>query len=86
MQQQRVERLQAELRNTQDVLKLGEEKRAAIVGGATVRHARKNPEFRRTLAAVLRAEVKSKADLAAVADLLIEPATASSPPVESPPS
>ena len=71
-QQQRIERLQAELRAAQDALKLAEERRASIVGAAAVRHARKNDEFRRALAAALRVEIKSKAELAAVADLLLE--------------
>ncbi len=78
-QQQRIERLQAELRAAQDALKLAEERRASIVGAAAVRHARKNPEFRRALAAALRVEVKSKADLAAIGDLLIEREAALSP-------
>lgn len=71
-QQQRVERLQAELRAAQDALKLTEERRASIIGAAALRHARKDGEFRRVLAAALRAEVKGKADLAAIADLLLE--------------
>jgi hypothetical protein len=68
--QQRVERLQAELKEAQSALKLSEEKRAVIVGHASLRHARHNVDFARQLAAALRAEVKSKADQATVADLL----------------
>ena len=67
---QRVERLQAELKEAQAALKLTEEKQAAIVGAAALRHARRNVEFSRQLAAMLRAEVKAKADRAIVADLL----------------
>src|SRR5271168_4588818 len=70
--QQRVERLQAELKEAQAALKVSEEKRAGIVGHASLRHARHNTEFARHLAAALRAEVKSKADRAIVADLLQE--------------
>lgn len=71
--QQRIERLQGELHQAHQRLKLAEEKRASIVGAVVVRHARANEDFRRQLAAVLRAELKSKADLGTVADLLIEP-------------
>src|SRR5271156_2898177 len=71
-QQQRVERLQTELQHAQEALKLAEEKRAGIVGAAAIHHSRSHAQFRRQLAAMLRAEVKSKADLAAVADLLVE--------------
>jgi hypothetical protein len=67
---QRVERLQAELREAQAALKLADEKRAVIVGHASLRHARHNIEFARQLAAALRAEVKAKADRAMIADLL----------------
>ena len=68
--EQRIARLQAELQDAQSALKAAEENRAAIVGTAAIRHARAHAEFRRHLAAALRAEVKSKADLAAIADLL----------------
>jgi len=68
---QRVDRLQAELREAQAALRLMEEKRAALVGVAVVRHARHNTEFARHLAVALRAEVKSQADQAAIADLLV---------------
>ncbi len=67
---QRVERLQAELREAQTAMKQAEEKRAVIVGHACLRHARHNTEFARQLAAALRAEVKAKADRSIVADLL----------------
>ena len=67
---QRVERLQAELREAQAALKLADEKRAVIVGHASLRHARHNIEFARQLAAALRAEVKAKAERAVIADLL----------------
>src|SRR5271166_654004 len=68
--QQRIERLQAELHHAQETLKLAEEKCAAIIGAAAIRHARAHENFRRQLAVILRAEVKSKADLAAVAEFL----------------
>jgi hypothetical protein len=71
--QQRIERLQAELWHAQEALKVADERQATIVGAAVVRHARSNPDFRRQLAAVLRAEVKAKADIAVIANLLIEP-------------
>ncbi len=66
---QRVERLQAELREAQAAMKQADEKRAGIVGAAALRHARHNAEFSRQLAAALRAEVKSKADRSLIADL-----------------
>jgi len=66
----RVARLQAELREAQAALKASEERRAVIVGHACLRHARHNAEFSRQLAAALRAEVKAKAERAALGDLL----------------
>jgi peptidoglycan hydrolase CwlO-like protein len=71
-QKQKVERLQDELRQAQAALKVSEEKRAAIVGAAALRHARRHAEFARALAAMLRAEVKAKADRAALGDLLLD--------------
>jgi len=71
-QKQKVERLQDELRQAQAALKLSEEKRASIIGHAALRHARRHTEFARALAAMLRAEIKAKADRAAVADLLVD--------------
>jgi hypothetical protein len=72
--QQRIERLQAELRQAQEAQRLADQRQAEIVGAAVIRHARTNAEFRRQLAFVLRGEVKAKADIAAIANLLIEPA------------
>ena len=69
---QRVERLQAELKEAQAALKLTEEKRAFIVGHAAIRYARRNTEFSRQLSAALRAEVKAKAERGTIADLLLE--------------
>lgn len=66
---QRVERLQAGLREAQAAMKQAEEKRTAIVGHACLRHIRHNAEFARQLAAALRAEVKAKADRAAIGGL-----------------
>jgi hypothetical protein len=71
--QQRIERLQAELHNAQKALKLADERQATIVGDVVVRHARTNVDFRRQLATILRAGVKAKGDLAAIADLLTDP-------------
>ena len=68
--QQRIERLQAELHQAHEALKLAEQHRAMIVGAVVVRHARANDDFLRQLASILRADVKAKADLAALADLL----------------
>ena len=70
--QQRIERLTREMQQAQDELRISEEKRAGIVGAAAIRHARHNAEFARQLAAMLRAEVKAKADRAAVGDLMID--------------
>jgi hypothetical protein len=81
-QKQRVERLQAELREAQAAMKLSEEKRAGIVGAAALRHARRNVEFSRQLAAMLRAEIKSKADRAVIGDLLQANIPAPPPPTE----
>src|SRR5271166_6031034 len=69
--QQRITRLQAELHQAQEAQKQADERQAVIVGAVVVRHARANEDFRRQLAAILRAEVKAKADLAAIAGLLI---------------
>jgi hypothetical protein len=71
----RVKRLQAELRDAQAALKLSEEKQDAVVGAAALRHARGNAKFGKELAAMLRAEVKAKADRAIVADLLVDDAS-----------
>jgi hypothetical protein len=70
--QQRIERLQVELHQAQEAQKQAEQRQAAIVGAVVVRHARANEDFGRQLAAILRAGVKAKADLAAIADLLID--------------
>ena len=53
-------------------MKLTEEKRATIIGHAALRYARRDAEFARALAAMLRAEVRAKPDRAAIADLLDE--------------
>ena len=71
-QLQRIERLQAELKEAQTELKLAEEKRALIVGHACLRHARRNTEFSRLLTAALRAEVRAKSERAIINDLLNE--------------
>lgn len=51
-------------------MKHAEQQRDAIVGAVIVRYALVHPDFRRQLADILRAEVKSKTDLAAIAELL----------------
>ena len=71
-QQQRIERLQAELKEAQAAMKLAEDQRATIIGHACLRHARRNTEFSRQLAAALRAEVRSKSERAMIGDLLNE--------------
>ena len=68
-QHQKIERLQDELRQAQAALKISEERRASIVGAAVLRHVRHNTDFARRLAAMLRTEVKAKADRAAIRDL-----------------
>jgi hypothetical protein len=60
----------------EEAQKLENERQATIVGAVVVRHARTNMDFRRQLAAILRAEVKAKADLAAIAGPLIDPPVA----------
>jgi hypothetical protein len=78
-QHQKIKRLQDELRQAQAALKISEERRASIVGAVVLRHVRHDEDFARRLAAMLRAEVKAKADRAAIRDLLVEdaaPATA----------
>lgn len=74
-QHQKISRLQDELRQAQAALKVSEERRASIIGAAVLRHVRHDDDFARQLAAVLRAEVKAKADRAAIRDLLGEEAT-----------
>jgi hypothetical protein len=69
---QRISRLQVEIRQAQEALRVSEEKRASIVGHASLRHAGHNAEFARQLAAALRAEIRSKADRATVGDLLAD--------------
>lgn len=76
----RIARLQAELRQAEHALEEAEARRVAIVGAAALRHATKNPTFRRELAAALRAEVTRKGDLATVATLLIEDSAPPAPP------
>jgi hypothetical protein len=71
--QQRIDRLQAELQKAQEAQKLENERQATIVGAVVVRHAATNMDFHRQLAAILRTEVKAKADLAAIASLLTDP-------------
>ena len=85
-QRQKIERLQAELKEAQKAFQVSEEKRALIVGHAALRHARHNVEFARHLATALRTEVKAKADHAAIRDLLAQDAVPSLPASEPPPS
>jgi hypothetical protein len=73
-QNQRIKRLQDELRQAQAALKISEDRRASIVGAAVLRHVRHDADFARRLAAMLHTEVKAKADRAAIRDLLGEDA------------
>ena len=75
--QERIARLQAELREAQEAQKVAEQHAAAIVGSVVIAHARTDENFRRQLVGVLRSDVKSKADVAAIATLVAE--------LESPP-
>lgn len=68
----RIARLQAELRQAEDALRQVEARRVEIVGAAALRHAEKNPAFRRELAAMLRAELTKRAEREAVASLLLD--------------
>jgi hypothetical protein len=68
--QQRIDRLKAELQQAEEAKKELERHRDSIVGKVVVTHALANPDYRRQLATLLRAEVKGKADLAALAELL----------------
>ncbi|HEY5328269.1 MAG TPA: hypothetical protein VIJ79_00150 [Acidobacteriaceae bacterium] len=68
--QQRIDRLKAELQQAEEAKKIAEQQRDSIVGKVVVAHALANPDYRRQLAALLRAEIKSKADLTAIAELL----------------
>lgn len=82
--QQRITRLQDELRHAQEALKISEDRRAMIAGHACLRHARHSAEFARHFAAALRAEVKAKADQAAIRDLITEDAAPPLPACEQP--
>src|SRR5271165_5999665 len=68
--QQLIDRLKAELQKAEEAKKIAEQHRDSIVGKTVVAHALANADFKRQLATVLRKEVKSKADLAAIAELL----------------
>ena len=76
----RLARAEAELHAAQEAVRQAEAFRAEIVGGAVLRHAAKNPEFRRALVAVLRVEVQSRSGREAVAALLVEDSAAPAPP------
>jgi len=84
--QQRIARLQDELRQAQTALKISEDHRASIAGHAVLRYAGHNVEFARHLVAALRSEVKAKVDQAAIRDLLDPDAAPSLPASELPPS
>jgi hypothetical protein len=70
--QQKIERLQAELKSAQEALRVSEEKRASIVGHAALRYARHNTEFARQLASAMRVEVKINADRMMIGDVFME--------------
>jgi hypothetical protein len=68
--QQRIDRLRAELQKAEEAQQAAEQQQASIVGKVVIRHALAHADHRRQLATLLRAGVKSKADLAAIAELL----------------
>ena len=68
--QQKIERLQAELEQAREAKRLAEERQAGIVGRVVISHALADPDYRRQLVTLLRAEVTGKAELAAINELL----------------
>jgi hypothetical protein len=68
--QQTIDRLEAQLQQAREAKKIAEQQRDAIIGKVVVAHALAHADYRHQLAALLRDEVKSKADLAAIAELL----------------
>ena len=68
--QQRIDQLKAELEKAQKALREHQARRDSIVGRAVVAHALANADYRRQLAALLRKEITSKGDLAAIEELL----------------
>lgn len=68
--QQRRERLRAELQKVEEEITAADDAMALIVGKRAIAKARANPDYRRQLAAELDAEVTSKAERAAIAELL----------------
>ena len=76
--QQRIDRLQEELRHAQEAKRLAEQHRDQIIGAIVIRHACVDEGFRRQLAALLhnavtgRGDVRAKDNRAAVSALLDE--------------
>jgi hypothetical protein len=68
--QQKIERLQAELQQAHEAKKIADQHRDSLVGSVVVAHALAHADYKRQLATILRAEIKNKADLAAIAELL----------------
>lgn len=68
--QQRIDRLRAELQKAEEDKAALERQRESIVGKAVLAHARANPDYHKQLVSLLRNEVKAKADLAALDELL----------------
>jgi hypothetical protein len=58
------------LREAEEAQKIAEQQRDAIVGRVVVAHALAHADFKRQLSGILRAAIKSKADLAAIGELL----------------
>jgi DNA-binding transcriptional regulator/RsmH inhibitor MraZ len=68
--QQRIERLKAELHKAEEAQKHAEQLQASIVGAAVIHRAKSDRDFRQQIATVLRDEIRSRTDLAAIDDLL----------------
>ena len=68
--QQRIDRLRAELQKAEEDKAALERQRESIVGKAVLAHARAHPDYHKQLASLLRNEVKAKADLAILDELL----------------
>lgn len=73
--QERIKRLQTELQHAHEAQKKAEQHKAEIAWSVVIKHARADADFRRQLvgllhkAVTLRADVKSKADLAALSEV-----------------
>jgi len=68
---QRLERAKAEFEKASQAHKAAELNLASLIGSVVVNHARADENYRQNLATLLRDKLKSKADLAAVAEFLV---------------